>query len=500
MDFEERMSYSQLAFYTGDFEKAIFHAKKLEPKNAEVYELIAKSYQAMGNSEMAIESFKKAVNCDINNGNRYVELGIAYGSAEMPFEALESFAKAEELKCADDHMGAMYRTLAMVDYEIGRYDDAVINFTKAQKFLEPDIELLMYKSLACSMSGDIESAIKTVNQIKQIAPSSYNGYNLAYTFLMHSERFEDAKKELSEAYQYVKPLPMDFYFDFADWEQAQYSNDNDKEHLMKILAVIEDGMRYAKPDVNEVVNAYIQAADAYIQFGDSNRYDNAIELLKASENPVFSYNSGLYIFWPEEKEHEPLISEETFNNFHAYDNFDMKTLEDMVLSVEKEGESVQKSSTNTEKSEVYKLDKNEPINYTDEIRERICMLYIGAYTGKKDYVKALEYIYKIKDSKNSSVSHVGHYLEVKTKLDMQDGILNENIINMYNELIDYYRKEAIKDPSNITVTSYRVQCYIDIGEYRKARSYCSNLPESVKEPLLKQINDTESNSNNKTKG
>ena len=46
-----------------------------------------------------------------------------------------------------------------------------------------------------------------------------------------------------------------------NWEQAKYSIDNNKEYLMKILAV---SMRYAKTDVNEVVNAYIQVADAYI--------------------------------------------------------------------------------------------------------------------------------------------------------------------------------------------------------------------------------------------
>ena len=91
----------------------------------------------------------------------------------------------------------------------------------------------------------------------------------------------------------------------------------------------------------------------------------------------------MYFHITEEKEYEQLISEETFNNFHAYDNFDIKTLKDMVSSVKQEDEISPKYNANTEKSEIYKLDKNEPINYTDEIRERIYMLYMGAYIGKK---------------------------------------------------------------------------------------------------------------------
>ncbi|MGN1037214.1 MAG: tetratricopeptide repeat protein, partial [Ruminococcus sp.] len=87
------------------------------------------------------------------------------------------------------------------------------------------------------------------------------------------------------------------------------------------------------------------------------------------------------------------------------------------------------------------------------------------------------------------IAHVGKYLEAKTYSDMGE---KEKASELYKKLIEYYRRAVIKDPSDLSAVSYRVQCYIDLGEYSEARNYCHSLSESVRKPLLEQISRAES--------
>lgn len=488
MDFEELMSYAQIAFYTADFEKAIEHAEnalRQQPENPDVHELIAKSWQALGQPDKAVRCFEKAVKCDVTNGDRYVELGIAYGSAEKPLKALEAFAEAENLHCSDDYRGGMYRTLAMLDYDLGRYSDAVVNFSKAQEWLEPDMELLMYKALSYSMDGNIPKAMQTVNEIQHIAPSSYDGYSLAFTFLMHYDLYEEARKELEKAEKWVSPLPMEHYFNTADIEQAQYDSDNDSDHLVIIIETLEKGLKNAHPSINDVVNAYIQVADVYISL---EMYENALEFLKASENPVFSFNNDFPLFPQYEPEPESPLPDEYFEN-SQYQDYDISALQEIA---EKRSYATE-DEDDSEMHEPYRLNKNEPYDFTDDVRERIAMLYVAVYTELKDYSSVIKYADKLIRSRNPQVSSTGRYLEAKAHLDME----SPDTVEIYESLISYYRRASIKDPSDITLLTYRVQCYIDLGRYNEAREFCRNLSKTAREPLLKQIRDAEQDSEEK---
>lgn len=494
-EFEEIMSFAKLAFYTADFEKAIDHAneaQKLQQKqnkekefkqyDPEVYEILAKSYQALGQGDKAISCFEKAIELDVTNGNRYVEIGVAYGSNDMPIKALEAFAKAEELGCSDDYLGGMYRTMAMLDYELGRYDDAAANFSKAQEWLEPDIELLMYKSLAYSMGGNVHKALNVINQIKQFAPSEYVGYSLAYNLFIYLERMEDAVKELHKAYKWVVNLPMDFYFDNADFVTTLYEQDKNEQNLINAIVYIEKGMFSSKPNINDVVNAYLKAADIYIKL---KFFNYAVSMLEAAENPVNSFNRKLSVaLWTSVPQYDVPVSESYFDSSQLND-CDTELLNNMAEIAASDEEDDYKTEIPEINEEEYILDKNEPIDYNEEIRDRINMLYIAAYSGLNDNKNVIKYAKKVKNSSVSQLANTGRYLEVKAYADMGD----ENIKSKYEDLIKYYRKEMIKDPSDITVLTYMIQCYIDLKYYDEAIRYCHNLSKNVKEPLLKQIFD-----------
>ena len=94
MEFDELMAVGKNAFVTADFNTAAEYGvegHKLRPQDPDPLELAAKAYQAMENYKEAIFYFQKAVQCDIENGDRYVELGVAYGSNGDTMKALEAF-------------------------------------------------------------------------------------------------------------------------------------------------------------------------------------------------------------------------------------------------------------------------------------------------------------------------------------------------------------------------------------------------------------------------
>jgi hypothetical protein len=45
----------------------------------------------------------------------------------------------------------------------------------------------------------------------------------------------------------------------------------------------------------------------------------------------------------------------------------------------------------------------------------------------------------------------------------------------------------IKDPTDVSAVTFRVQCYIDTGDYQKAKETCLLLAKEIKEPFFEKI-------------
>lgn len=82
--------------------------------------------------------------------------------------------------------------------------------------------------------------------------------------------------------------------------------------------------------------------------------------------------------------------------------------------------------------------------------------------------------------------NTGKYLEVKARI--SKGAEPEKL---YDELVRYYNRQIIKDPTDISVMGLKVQCYIDMEKFDEAISYCKTLSKNVSEPLMKQIRDAQ---------
>lgn len=127
---EELISMSRLAFVQGKYDNSLELAKqalKEDDKSADAHQCAGNAYMSFGDYESAIEHYKKALENDADNGDRYFNLGYAYASDNQPVKALEMFAKADEVGCSPNVVGQLYKIMAMLCFDMHRFNDAILN-------------------------------------------------------------------------------------------------------------------------------------------------------------------------------------------------------------------------------------------------------------------------------------------------------------------------------------------------------------------------------------
>ncbi len=89
----------------------------------------------------AIHNYSLAVKYDLNNGNRYYDLGFALATNEKLADAIKNLAKADELGCIPENLVQLYNLLGIICFDIGRYDDALINLSKAEQLVGVNLDI-----------------------------------------------------------------------------------------------------------------------------------------------------------------------------------------------------------------------------------------------------------------------------------------------------------------------------------------------------------------------
>ena len=490
---KQLLADSQLAFMNQQNEEALRlanEAKKIEPNNADAHKCAGNAYMSMGKLEEAIKCYSIASKYDANNGNRYYDLGFAYASNEKIAEAMRNFTKAEELGCTPENLVQLYNILGIICFDIGRYDDALINLEKAEQLIGVDMDILQRKAIIYGIKDDIRRGLQVTNQIKLVAPSEYIGYQLAFKLLIQAERYEVAEAELKKAEKYVNPS-MDMLFDKMTFELEKYRINKDEKHLKVAISIIGNALDTVKPTVLEVMESYINAAEIYLQ---SENAERAIECLDAAQNPAIAFNNGFRVIAPEfhtveltDYDVEDMLQEDRNRIAEEFGDYG---LEEFVESHEADEDGNRVYFTEleedaTEDEAAYRLDESEEVNYTPENIDQINRLYVGAYTLQKDFDKVIEYARKLQASENIHNSYVGKYAEVNAMKEMN----SPDAARKYEEVIRFFRNAMVKDPTDIMAVTMRVQCYIDIGNFEEAENICNILTKEVREPMLEKINE-----------
>lgn len=491
MNVKDIIANSNLAFLNGEFETALSLAKQaisLEPQNSNAYKCAANAYMSLDRYDDAIKNYSAAAKHDPNNGNRYYDLGFALTSREKIAEAIKNFAKAEELGCSPENTAQLHNILGIICFDIGRYNDALINLGKAEQILGANIDILQRKAIIFGRKNDVRNGLQTANQIKLLAPSEYIGYKIAFNLLIQSQRQDDALKELKRAEKYAIPC-MDYYFDCMTFELRKYGKDNDKEHFNAALSIIEKALKVLEPTLTNVMESYINAAEIYLQLENP---EQTINCLNAAKNPANAYNNGFKVI--EQKfenieltdyDLEDMIESDRAQIVEEYGDYG---LEELVASTEPDEDGNREYLTEIieeqSSAEVYQLDESEKVDYSPENTDQINRLFVGAYTLKKDYDNVIKYARKLQVSENLPSVYMGKYTEVNAMKEL--GL--PDTAAKYEEVIKFYRNAMIKNPADTFAMTFRIQCYIDIGNYREAETLCNLLTKELREPLLDKIN------------
>lgn len=501
MNIKDLIADSHMAFINQQYESALNLAKQainLDSKNPNAYKCAANVYMSLERYDEAIKNYSAAVKHDPNNGNRYYDLGYAYAVAEKISEAMKSFAKAEELGCSPENIVQLYNVLGIICFDIGRYDDALINLGKAEQIVGVDLDILQRKAIIYGIKNDIRNGLLTANQIKLIAPSQYLGYQLAFKLLTQADRLDDARKELERAERYAEPC-MEYYFDCITLELKQYESDGDKAHFDTALSFIDKALNTVKPTLSNVMESYINAAEIYLQL---EKPDQTIHCLNAAQNPASAYNNGFAVIDQEvesieltEYAVEDMIESDRAKITEKYGDYG---LEELVAGTEPDVDGNRDYLTEIEGEiqanvDTYSLDESEKVDFTQDNINQINRLYVGAYTLKKNYEKVIEYARKLQASENTQSSYIGRYTEANAMKELG----SPDASGKYSEVIKFFRNQTIRDPSDIMALTLRVQCYIDIGSYDEAQQLCNLLTKELRKPLLDKINELKSGGDSK---
>lgn len=491
MNVKDIIADSQVAFINQEFETALNLAKQAisaDPQNADAYKCAANAYMSLERYDDAIRNYSAAVKHDPSNGNRYYDLGFALASGEKLADAMKNFAKAEELGCKPETLAQLYNVLGIICFDIGRYDDALINLSKAEQIIGINMDILQRKAVIFGMKNDIRNGLLIANELKLTSPSEYRGYQIAFNLLIQAKRFEEAERELIRADKYAVPC-MDYYFDCMTLELKKYEEDKDRRHFDKALAIIEKALKEIQPTTENVMDSYINAAEIYLQL---EKPDQTINCLNAAQNPANAYNNGFEVIEYEAEiveltdyDVEDMIESDKVEIEEKYGDYG---LEELVESIEPDEDGSREYFTEVEAApeeqrSVYRLDESEKMSYRQDNIDQINRLYIGAYTLKKEFDRVIEYARKLQVSKNIQNSYIGKYAEANAMKELEA----EGAVQKYEEAIKFFRNVTIKDPMDIIAMTFRVQCLIDIGKYEEAEHVCGLLAKEMRGPLLEKI-------------
>ena len=152
------LSDSRLAFLNQQNNVALDLANqaiKLDSQNADAYKCAGNALMSMERYGDAIKEYSLAVKYDAGNGNRYFDLGFAQATDERLADALKNLAKADELGCIPENTIQLYNLLGIICFDIGRYDDALINLNKAEQLVGVNLDILQRKAIIYGIKNDI---------------------------------------------------------------------------------------------------------------------------------------------------------------------------------------------------------------------------------------------------------------------------------------------------------------------------------------------------------
>jgi serine/threonine-protein kinase len=160
-------------------------------------------YDKPGNLDQAITALERAVKADPRFALGYAQLGEAYRlkykvdpNPKWMDEALANCQKAVEL---DDHVPAVYVTLAKIHGTTGKHDLGVQEFQRALQLNPRDAEALRGLARAYEASGRIADAEAAFKNAAALRPDFWDGYDELGSFYDRQGKYPEAIAQYQKA-------------------------------------------------------------------------------------------------------------------------------------------------------------------------------------------------------------------------------------------------------------------------------------------------------------
>jgi len=182
---------------------------KETPCDPTIHYNIGLAYSKLDRYEEAIESYKRAIDCNTEIPEVYLYLGIAYGQLEKYKDSINALDKAKQLIPNDQRI---ISSLAIQYCKSGNPKKGIAVFKDALKINPNNIMVLGCLGDAYYEIGNHEEAVKAYKQIVEIEPQNATAhYNLSVSYISLNN-YESAMEE----YEILKNLDEDLAKNLID--------------------------------------------------------------------------------------------------------------------------------------------------------------------------------------------------------------------------------------------------------------------------------------------
>jgi tetratricopeptide (TPR) repeat protein len=166
------INFAQLHDREGLIKEAISYlndAKKISPDSSLVHFNLGKMFLKSRHYEEAVDEFKKVLEIDVDKTICYRYIGICYKALSRPDLAIASFKSAVEANPLD---GELFVEIAEIYIKNEEYDNAGESLDRALQIKKDDLKALYLKGIVSAKKGIILEAIRKWEEVLAIAPES----------------------------------------------------------------------------------------------------------------------------------------------------------------------------------------------------------------------------------------------------------------------------------------------------------------------------------------
>jgi len=448
---QEYLSNAGVAFVGEQYDVALELCEKAiveDPSNADAHTGAGKACLVLEKLQDAEQYFRKAIELDRENGERYFDLGnIKFGLEQFP-EALQNYASAEQFGCDDEIRQKLHYQIGLLSYMSGDIKAALINFEKADGLgvINDDTKEMLIQRVQIYLElEDYSKAENCALQLKLLAPDEFRSYQIYFQVLMAVGKYDRAEEMLAEAEKY---------------------SDIDSDILNATDMCFNRAMMHA-------VKAEID-----------------------SENITVHYQSAIAIF--DEFLTTPELPQETITNI-AF------TKSEIFLKMEKYDEALQCVDSISVADVLYAEDESidddiaegeEP--YTEDVvSEKVAFIKLTCYLGLEDYENASNCAERLKESTNEEYSYFATYADafIAQKHARKNVEQKESAEAKYNNAIAYFRNKAFANPMDFFAIIFRVRLYAENGKFAQAEELIKILPDALQADLDTYVSDCRKDQN-----